>query len=376
MRLLLAATLCFAGSVSLDAQPMDLLYSAHFDNYAAANWARGTRLPYGGVRSMKLIDGRFGKALSLPAGRSLSVVANDGNFRADQGTVQMWVRPNWHGGDGKVHEIFNARAKRKNYLNLNVLADGTLGVATGSAGQGSYRRVVHDITAWQAGQWHHLAFTWGDESLTLFVDGARVGQIDKAIPLAFNPPTFTIGRSLDGAVDELAVWSVALPTFDASRPIGAPDLGPPPLPNVGIPPVGEIDRYHYAVPRSPSGCFISSKHYVEEIDSDGPAPESLDEQGLTAFAARDEWQSVGLVLHATRDLTDVTVTCSALSGPGNATIPAANLETFLIRRAMQRTAPRVPDDSRVPMPTLLDPAEPIDLPEGHFKEAVVTVHVP
>ena len=48
----------------------------------------------------------------------------------------MWIRPNWDGADGQVHSLFSARVKPGNYLNLNKLADGRLGVATGGAGEG------------------------------------------------------------------------------------------------------------------------------------------------------------------------------------------------------------------------------------------------
>jgi len=304
--LLTALTALFAAPLAL-AQPESLTYVANFDQYAAASWARGTRTSPAPTPARLLVEGRFGKALSLPSGQSLAIVADDGNFRADQGTIQMWLRPNWSGNDGRVHLLVGSRAEAKNYMNLNVLADGALGAATGSAGKGVYKRVDFDTGHWEAGDWHHLAFTWGDGRLALFVDGAKIGETDEAIPLKREPPVITIGPTLDGAIDELAVWSVPLQAIDISGPIQAPDMGEPPMPDFGIPPVGEIDRYHYELPAGPSGCVVTNKHYVDEIDPNGPPPEVPTATNLSSFAARDEWQTLGLVVHATRDLSQVEV---------------------------------------------------------------------
>jgi hypothetical protein len=358
------------------AQPEGLLYYASFDEYAAADWSAGSRVAQAGAPDPILIAGHSGKALSLTGGRWFNVPANDGNFVASQGTVQMWLRPAWDGDDGEVHQIFNSRAAEKNYLNLNTLLDGTLGVATGGAVEGGYKRVSMDRSGWRAGEWHHVAFTWGERKLALFVDGEKIGEETDAIPLKFEPDFVTFGRSFNGDIDELSIWSVALATVDPDASIAVPDVGEPVMPGHSLPPLGEIDRYQYDVPDTVTGCVIVPKAFVDEVDPAVAPDEFPDAPALSTFAARDEWQTVAFVAHATRDLEAFDVTASALTGPGGATIPATNLQVRLNRRVMQRTAPRVPDDSRVPRATLLDPAEPFDLPAGHFKEVAVTVHVP
>lgn len=363
-------------ATSAFAQPEGLLYYASFDEYAAADWSAGSRVAQAGAPVPVLVEGRAGNALALTGGRWFTVAANDGNLVAREGTVEMWLRPAWDGDDGEVHQIFNSRAAERNYLNLNTLPDGTLGVATGGAVVGGYKRVSIDRSDWRAGQWHHVAFTWGAGKLALFVDGEKIGEQTDAIPLKFEPDFITFGRSFNGDIDELSIWSVALETVNPDAKIAVPDIGAPEMPGHSLPPLGEIDRYHYSVPDTETGCVIVPKAFVDEVDPAVAPAQFPDVPALSTFAAGDEWQTVAFVVHATRDLAAFEVTASALTGPGGATIPATNLQVRLNRRVMQRTAPRVPDDSRVPRAALLDPAEPFDLPAGHFKEIAVTVHVP
>ena len=218
--------------------PQGLLYVAHFDEYAGANWAVGSRTPPAPVGQPRLVPGKSGKAIRLSQGQGFRIVGNDGNLNPAEGSVQMWVRPSWHGADGQVHRLFSAYVERGNYLTVNKLADNQLGVATGGAGVGSYKRVNKDISAWKAGEWHHIAFSWGDGKLALFIDGEKIGEVNEAIPPKRAMPEIHIGPSLDGALDELAIWGVRKESFDLSAPISVPDMGPITPPPSGPPPVG------------------------------------------------------------------------------------------------------------------------------------------
>ena len=120
MRIAIAVVIVAGLALPAFAQPEGLLYYASFDKYAAADWSAGSRVAQTGAPDSVLVAGRSGKALALTGGRWFTVAANDGNFAASQGTVQMWLRPDWNGDDGQVHQIFNSRAAEKNYLNLSM----------------------------------------------------------------------------------------------------------------------------------------------------------------------------------------------------------------------------------------------------------------
>ncbi|HUT87974.1 MAG TPA: hypothetical protein VMY37_00615 [Thermoguttaceae bacterium] len=163
---------------------------------------------------------------------------------------------------------------------------------------------------------------------------------------------------------------------DLGTPVAAPDTGPVDVPQVGLPAVGELDRYHFELSPTPKGYVIQPKHFVDEVDPQERPADPAPDPKLSTFAARGEWQTVGFVIYATRDLGNLAVEPTELASDDGAAIGATNVGVFLNRRVMQRRAPRVPDDDRVPAAALLDPARPFDLPAGHFKEVTVTVHVP
>jgi len=376
MLALAALCLATAPTVAQEDVPEGLLYCAHFDEHGAASWAAGSRAPTVMDPRVQLIEGVFGNALSLPHGQIFSIVANDGNFRPDQGTIELWLRPNWDGDDGQVHVIFGARVGKSDYMNLNKLDTNTFGVATGGRDGAGYQRVELDISDWEAGQWHHIAATWGEGRLALSIDGEQVGEAEGSMPPSMVMPAITFGPSLDGAIDELAIWSFPKAAFDLSGPIAAPELGEVELGMTLPPPVTDLDRYEFELPDAPCGYHVVPKYYVDEVDP-AERPGRLEpEPSLRTFAARGEWQTLGLVLYATSDLADLTFTPRELEGPRGASIPAGSVEVRLNRRVMQKPRPRVGEAERRPAAALLDPANPFDLPAGHFKEAAITIHVP
>lgn len=371
----LALALCVAVPLAQEI-PEGLLYCAHFDEYAAASWSAGSRAPAALDPRLQLVEGRFGRALALIPGQGFPIIGDDGNFRADRGAVEMWVRTNWDGDDGQVHILFSARVERGNYLECNKLADGRLGVATGGAGEGRYVRLDADISAWRAGDWHHLGFTWGDGRLAFYVDGELIGEEADSIPPRRAMPTIVISGQWDGAIDELTIWAEPRAQFALQAPVAAPELEAPRMPSELPPPVTDLDRYPFDLPDSPRGYYLVPKAFVDEVDPAQAPAELPAEPTLNTFAARGEWQTLGFVVYATRDLADLSFAPSDLTGPGGATIPAEALQVRLVRRVMQLPRPRAEESTRVPAAALLDPARPFDLPAGHFKEATVTTHVP
>lgn len=357
--------------------PEGLLYLARFNDYPAASWARGSRVPANASVPQRLTDGKFGQALALDSGSVFSIVGNDGNFSLSQGTVEMWVRPNWNGDDDDhARGLITVPGGPKSYLNVNKIAGRGLGAATGSAGVGLYRRIDADVSHWRAGEWHHVAVAWGGGSLALFVDGKIVDRVDESTPPERAPRSITLGAQLDGAIDELAIWSMPKESFDLASPIVAPELPRPEQLKSGLPRITELDRYHFSLPDSESGAVVATKHFDDEVDPSLAPARSSAPPALSTFATPGEYRSVGFVVYATADLEKIRIEPSPLRSVGPDSIGPANVAVFLNRRVLQRKAPRVSKDAVVPVAGLLDTHFPFDLPAGHFKEATVTVKVP
>lgn len=356
--------------------PDGLLYVAHFDQYPAASWAKGSRTSPDLFRRPPLCDGKFGKALALGRDDRFGVVGDDGNFTPAQGAVEMWVRPNVDGDDGSVWSLLTISVERKNYLNINKLGNNRLGAATGSAGVGPYRRIDTDVSHWKAGEWHHVAVSWGNGQLAFSVDGKLVGEATKSVAPKRVVREIVVGGRFDGAVDELAIWSAPRASFSFTRPIPVPDLDEPEWSKPGPPPLADVDRYRFALPAAEQGYAITTKHFIDEVDPQTAPTDLPDTSRLSTFAAAGEYQTVGFVIYATDDLPDIQLRATALRSQDGRSIPGSNVSIFLNRRALQRKAPRMPKDAVVPVAALLDPCQPFDLPAGYFKEVTITVRVP
>ncbi len=183
------------------------LLLAHFDVGVDADFAVGTWTGSGPSASEALVEGRVGKGLALgPVGR-LTFVANDGNFNAESGTVELWVRPRWSGDDGVARTILGTRADGANYINLNKLDTNRLGIAMagGSEGDFVWERSDADVADWKAGEWHFIVGTWGGGEMHFFIDGVEVGSAaTDAQPMTITPEALTIGGS-DIVIDEVRI---------------------------------------------------------------------------------------------------------------------------------------------------------------------------
>ena len=163
------------------------------------------------------IPGKVGQAYN--AERSPLVYACKGNFRADEGTCSMWLRPAFRGDDKSIYCTFFGAANwgmLYKYLEHTSL---TLGTAKPERDL-YYDCNVPSIAHWRPGEWHHVAVTWSrsGDARCIYVDGQRQAQA----PFPYNRPVddgpLFIGAGCTlypehvahSALDEVAIWAQAL----------------------------------------------------------------------------------------------------------------------------------------------------------------------
>ncbi len=98
--------------------PRLLRFRASFDRTSEAALASGPRAPRL-AENVTFVPGKFGQAVFFGKQTHLDYAAR-GNLDKQQGTVCMWVRPNWPGADGKNHGFFS------DSLNFNDLSSNNL----------------------------------------------------------------------------------------------------------------------------------------------------------------------------------------------------------------------------------------------------------
>jgi len=134
-----------------------------------------------------------------------------GNLTHTYGAVEFWVRPTWDGDGGSNHTLFWwDDGYYRLHLRKDPISNLVFDYFYGSGGCGAPTNVAH----WRAGEWHHIAFTWAENVISLYVDGQRVDQSEcggTALPAA---PDFYIGSQPDGSdtiqatIDELRISDI------------------------------------------------------------------------------------------------------------------------------------------------------------------------
>lgn len=182
----------------------------HFDGSYAG--ARGeARTPNG----TPFAAGRHGQGV-LIAGADTLTYPVAGNLDGSAGAIEFWVQPQWNHNDGQMHCFFETADPTGR--GIEICKDGNgylhfiLKTLSGQDGAGCW------LPEWQAGEWHHLAFTWSAEEAAVYMDGRPCGQRDGVPPPVGLDGIFYVGSSSRGDWQADAV-------FDELRISDLPRLG-------------------------------------------------------------------------------------------------------------------------------------------------------
>ena len=152
-------------------------------------------------------EGIFGKGLALDSFDILDY-SDSGNILGKEGTLEMWVQPNWDGNGG--HEnVFMEFGVFPYILYIHRVEDYMeLLYATGEGNE--WYSAGSSATDLRAGNWYHLAFSWEENnSINVFINGALVGSrsIDSLPEISTNYLRFgnPYGAGIDGVIDEVRI---------------------------------------------------------------------------------------------------------------------------------------------------------------------------
>ena len=221
-----------------DGKPQ-LLFKAGFDGTAVAEKAEGEAKPVPRTRNLRFVPGKRGQALEMRPGMDTALVYDaDGNLVPERGALSFWFKPN-PATLGKAKDLDRRyffctqpgqpRAgggelwfwRFGNLLRADVSDDGD-SYATSAA------KLVDG--------WNHLTFNWSEQGSSIWLNGRDVSDgrnsvsglfraAQKKFPLPpggqlsfsrrFMPAKFFVGgfggsAHMDGAIDELEIWSAPL----------------------------------------------------------------------------------------------------------------------------------------------------------------------
>lgn len=201
-------------------------YSVKGGQEGAFSLSRGGDTP--DVSSMRLVDGKFGKALDLSTGGRYVAVHLEHAAGTQSLALECWVRLD----SVANYNIIFASAPKKLPSPKNPHWE--LYTKPGSGALEVYIPQIGKISTncrLTVGQWHFLAFRIGEKSIELCADGRRVlrREFDRQLTLDDSP--LLIGKieggslPFDGAVDELHIRCTE-DSLEEDLPIGPPMATP------------------------------------------------------------------------------------------------------------------------------------------------------
>jgi hypothetical protein len=211
----------------------ELLFHARFDGSLVPEVRTGPA-DFTAPADPQFVAGRSGQALVVRHTFGVRYPVA-GNLELEQGTISLWVKPlNWNRNQQLFHHFvwvqsdpagLPAEARPFSVLLYRfwewdqVLA---YGMQQWLTGEGFLALPMDE--GWVPDRWHHLAFTWNDRELGLFVDGDGVTR-----PFREGPPTVLSAKEIqvggpyfrenDGltAIDDLRIYSRSLTAAEIQR---------------------------------------------------------------------------------------------------------------------------------------------------------------
>jgi len=208
-----AYTLTLNGQ-QLAAGPVTQLALFHFDNSLNSTSGVGPSAATG----VAYAPGKFGQGISLQSGGQITYPGS--LFNVSEGTVEMWVALRSDGDDPVFANaddlLFYYSASNGDFFTIAIDGQHTGRVIyTGATVNGQWESAYGaDITAWKAGEWHHIAATFSASAshIRFYVDGVKVADNNEG---HFYAPSSIGGSFQVGAnvvtIDELRISNVALP---------------------------------------------------------------------------------------------------------------------------------------------------------------------
>lgn len=212
----------FLGIIALDKAHTEIVCLWHFDEVSGKELKDSSGNGNNGeILGGKWVDGKIGGALEFSGNTDNGVIIehkpNQNPALYEQITVEAWVKVLSNPSDNQGNIIRKGiwtEGKPTTGWGLDINNDlsvrGFVYLEPGSASL-----VAPGTVALELENWHHLAFTYDEKAVNVYVDGEVYGTVEASGTLEENEENMAIGirpdstRAFTGIIDEVVVWSVA-----------------------------------------------------------------------------------------------------------------------------------------------------------------------
>jgi len=194
-----------------------------------------TEGPARGRITGKLTEGRSGRGFKSEKPGDHAVFDSEGRLNVQEGTIDLWVQPNWDGGGKTERVLFDIVGSPPHWNRFTIgvhphtgrlIFDIVCAKETVENIWNADRYILADISNWKKGQWQRITATWknvnsgkADAIMELFINGKKRGRrTGDRIAITELGDKIFIGASAegegklrfwDGVIDEVAVYDRA-----------------------------------------------------------------------------------------------------------------------------------------------------------------------
>ncbi|MFG6687930.1 LamG domain-containing protein [Mariniflexile sp. HNIBRBA6329] len=148
-----------------------------------------------------------GNALNFDGGNDVVVVPNNPILEFSNGTIEVWIKPDWVSGTAGYNPSFiGLRDGSHSRFSFHIKNDySTIDLYNGGAYSFSY--------PFSQGEWYHIALVLKNSSTDVYINGLYQGAIGASISTFWTGQNLNIGSSngltenFKGEIDEVRIWS-------------------------------------------------------------------------------------------------------------------------------------------------------------------------
>jgi photosystem II stability/assembly factor-like uncharacterized protein len=213
-------------------------------------------------------DGVFGKGIYLDTFDILQYSSED-IINSQEGSIEFWVLPDWNGNDNQ-ERTFLEFGDFPFIISLRQIANAIEFLYARGDGEEWYI-ANSNIDHWRAGEWHHIAFTWDSEAVTVYLDGNFASSVPVVSLPDIEKDFFRFGvpwgDGVGGVIDEFRISNRARTGDEINRSfqygtmeediIAYPSIRPD-FSDVSIGPDGDLLAYLSGTRSNGSGVYRST----------------------------------------------------------------------------------------------------------------------
>lgn len=161
-------------------------------------------------------NGVSGEGVLIDAGDILQYPVQ-GNLKASEGSMSLWVRPTWDPG-GVLYRILVLKWQQFGNFELHVDEEKQLAFAVNTAQvEGKPIKIAFaSADNWKANTWYFLTFTWSSDNIVIYVNGRKAAETEVGFDIpsttddSFHLGSFEGEEAFNGVMDELRVYDAPL----------------------------------------------------------------------------------------------------------------------------------------------------------------------